>query len=242
MDLNLQLLLLYGTISATLAKYVFVKSKTSWTDAQTNCQAKFTDMAPINNENDQTLIQELAAGSTAYIWFGLQRNMTDTTKWLWSGGGEVTWFNWESGQPDGTGSQNFGILVNFKWHDADDKLSGFSFCFSVHVVRQEKTWEEALKHCRKHYQDLATISSETELMLIQKELDKDVSTEHVWMGLHFLSGEWAWLDGQVREYEVWGSENKPECPTKTCGALVVNKEIKQWNAHDCQEKLHFICY
>ncbi|KAJ0062225.1 hypothetical protein NL108_002555, partial [Boleophthalmus pectinirostris] len=119
-----------------------------------------------------------------------------------------------------------------------------SVCYSVHVVTEEKTWEDALNHCRKKYTDMATISSETELMLIQKELSKYVTTAHVWMGLHFLSGEWMWLDGHERAYEVWGQGGKPKCPGENlaCAALVVSSGgVKQCNAHDCQEKLNFIC-
>ncbi|KAJ0009441.1 hypothetical protein NQD34_001143 [Periophthalmus magnuspinnatus] len=239
---NIQLLLLLGTITAAF-KYKFISTKKNWADAHSYCVTKYTDLAPINDESDIKLLQEQAAGYSGLIWFGLIRKIIDqnTYRYMWSGGGEVKRFFWGKNQPDSGKDDNYGLLINYRWHDISDKTEAF-FCYSVHVVREEKTWEEALDHCRTHYTDMATISSETEMMLIQKELNKNTSTAHVWMGLRFLAKEWMWVDGQVREYEAWGQGGKPECPVgnRDCGALVFKEGV--WEAHDSREKLHFICY
>ncbi|XP_005753159.1 dromaiocalcin-1-like [Pundamilia nyererei] len=110
---------------------------------------------------------------------------------------------------------------------------------------KKKTWEEALKYCREHHNDLASVASETEMMLIQKELKKHNTTEHVWIGLRFLSREWLWVDKQEMGYEAWGDGGKPLCPhpKMKCGALQVTGGTQGvWEAHDCVERLNFICY
>uniref|UniRef100_A0A668VMQ0 C-type lectin domain-containing protein n=1 Tax=Oreochromis aureus TaxID=47969 RepID=A0A668VMQ0_OREAU len=113
------------------------------------------------------------------------------------------------------------------------------------VVGEEKTWEEALEYCREHHDDLASVVSETEMMLIQRELRKHNTTEHVWIGLRFLSQDWLWVDGQEMDYEAWGEGGKPLCPhpKMKCGALqVTGGSLSVWEAHDCEERRNFICY
>uniref|UniRef100_A0A8C6TZN6 C-type lectin domain-containing protein n=1 Tax=Neogobius melanostomus TaxID=47308 RepID=A0A8C6TZN6_9GOBI len=92
------------------------------------------------------------------------------------------------------------------------------------------TWEEALQYCRTHHTDLASVASETEMMLIKKELSKDPSSDDVWIGLRFLAGEWLWVDGQPFSYESWGL-----LPAELC-------ELEGWNVHDCEVRRHFLCY
>uniref|UniRef100_A0A3P9CAJ4 C-type lectin domain-containing protein n=1 Tax=Maylandia zebra TaxID=106582 RepID=A0A3P9CAJ4_9CICH len=111
--------------------------------------------------------------------------------------------------------------------------------------RCEKTWEEALEYCREHHNDLASVASETETMLIQRELRKHNTTNNVWIGLRFLSRDWLWVDGQEMDYEAWSEEGKPLCPhpKMKCGALQVRGgSLSVWEAHDCAERHNFICY
>uniref|UniRef100_A0A3B4ZUN5 C-type lectin domain-containing protein n=1 Tax=Stegastes partitus TaxID=144197 RepID=A0A3B4ZUN5_9TELE len=110
-----------------------------------------------------------------------------------------------------------------EWHDSRDFHYDPFFCYNVVVVRQKKTWEEALEHCREHHRDLASVASEAEMALIQRELLKNVTTERVWIGLHFFPGGWLWVDGQPLGYEVWDQGGKPACPQfkRECAALQV---------------------
>uniref|UniRef100_A0AAV2LCA2 C-type lectin domain-containing protein n=1 Tax=Knipowitschia caucasica TaxID=637954 RepID=A0AAV2LCA2_KNICA len=96
---NLQLLLLLGTISAVRTKYVYVEQKKTWLEALSVCERDYTTLAPVNNEHDIDLLRELGVSTSEYILFGLQRNRADTSKWIWSGGGEVTRFFWDENQP-----------------------------------------------------------------------------------------------------------------------------------------------
>uniref|UniRef100_A0A3Q2WMW9 C-type lectin domain-containing protein n=1 Tax=Haplochromis burtoni TaxID=8153 RepID=A0A3Q2WMW9_HAPBU len=134
--------------------------------------------------------------------------------------------------------------VGNPWYDGGLWYRITFFCYSASVVTEKKTWEEALEYCREHNDDLASVGSETEMLLIQKELSKQNTTEHVWIGLRFLSGDWLLMDGQEMDFEAWGEEGKPSCPhaKMRCGALQVAVGRKgTWKAHDCEERLNFIC-
>uniref|UniRef100_A0A8C6U4T3 C-type lectin domain-containing protein n=1 Tax=Neogobius melanostomus TaxID=47308 RepID=A0A8C6U4T3_9GOBI len=150
----------------------------------------------------------------------------------------------------------FGLLDNFMWREASPFVKLHSLCYKVHTVRKRKTWEEALEFCRENHQDLASVASDTEMMLMQRELQKqEKTTEHVWVGLRFLAGEWFWVDGQPLEYEAWGPNEQTQCPRMGCGALRVTGtcgdmcdsviqagNVEEWNMVDCSERLHFLCY
>ncbi|CAI5638582.1 unnamed protein product [Oreochromis niloticus] len=113
------------------------------------------------------------------------------------------------------------------------------------VTEEKKAWEEAVEYCREHHNDLASVASETEMMLIQKELSKHNTTEHVWIGLRFLSRDWLWVDGEELDYEAWVEGGKPLCPhpKMKCAALQVTEgSLGVWEAHDCEERRNFICY
>ncbi|KAL3999754.1 myosin heavy chain 1/2/3/4/8/13/7B/15 [Sarotherodon galilaeus] len=181
MNPTLTCILLLLSSSGTLSKYVHVDKIWYRDPSLSYCRQYYTDLAPVNNERDIAELRKIK-NDTGYILIGLERSSTDTNKWMWSGGGQVT---------------------------------------RAIVVGEEKTWEEALEYCREHHDDLASVASETEMMLIQRELRKHNTTEHVWIGLRFLSRDWLWVDGQEMDYEAWGEGGKPLCPhpKMKCGAL-----------------------
>uniref|UniRef100_A0A8C6UGR1 C-type lectin domain-containing protein n=1 Tax=Neogobius melanostomus TaxID=47308 RepID=A0A8C6UGR1_9GOBI len=124
------------------------------------------------------------------------------------------------------------VYVRFRLNWFEPTL-GLSFlCYKVHAIRTRMTWDEALQYCRTHHHDLASVASETEMMLIEKELRKELSSLDVWVG--FLAEDWLWVDGQPLEYEAWGLEGKPWCP--------MLQHVTQWNARQCDDELHFLCY
>ncbi|CAI5638587.1 unnamed protein product [Oreochromis niloticus] len=219
MNPTLTCILLLLSSSGTLSKYVHV-DKIWYQDASLSyCRQYYTDLAPVNNERDIAELRKIK-NDTGYILIGLERSSTDTNKWMWSGGGQVTRFFWASGEPRNETGRNYGSIDNNGWHSVYTYPRTF-FCYRAIVVGEEKTWEEALEYCREHHDDLASVASETEMMLIQRELRKHNTTEHVWIGLRFLSQDWLWVDGQEMDYEAWGEGGKPLCPhpKMKCGAL-----------------------
>ncbi|XP_024864222.1 dromaiocalcin-1-like [Kryptolebias marmoratus] len=109
------------------------------------------------------------------------------------------------------------------------------------ACKEEKTWEEALEHCRKINENLTSLLSETENLLATNEIQQSSITEPVWIGLRYLGDTWLWVNGDPLEYDAWsqGGDQDRQCPMKRrCGALT--KE-GVWESWDCQEKLSFIC-
>uniref|UniRef100_A0A3P9JLX4 C-type lectin domain-containing protein n=1 Tax=Oryzias latipes TaxID=8090 RepID=A0A3P9JLX4_ORYLA len=117
--------------------------------------------------------------------------------------------------------------------------NGF-FCLNLIVVQEEKTWEEALEHCRENHDDLSSLLSETENRLAQREIQDPTITQRVWVGLRFLGDTWLWVNGDPLEFQAWTQTGDPEQQSpvqKRCGALSKQGE---WENRDCQEKLNFI--
>ncbi|XP_034468926.1 C-type lectin 1-like isoform X2 [Hippoglossus hippoglossus] len=215
-------------LSSSCGKYVYVEQKMNWAEAQTHCRTHYTDLAAIGNKQDTERLQKLAGEIGGYLWMGLESFSTDGVKWMWSGGAEVSVFFWDPGQPENRPNEHYGLIQKNGWHDAWPHYKFPFFCFSVVVVRQRKTWEQALDHCRERHLDLASVTSLTEMLLIQSELEKHVTTEHVWIGLHFFPDGWRWVDGRPLEYEAWREEIKPACPRLrlSCAALQVFRAVQ----------------
>lgn len=224
-------ILLLLSLSATSGKYVHIKKRESWHNAQKYCRLFYTDLAPVTNIRDMRQLQ-LAGGDINYFWIGLERNSTDSEKWTWSGGGEVSTFFWAENQPHNRHGEDYGMFHNNTWHDATRDYEQPFFCYSAVVVRERKTWEDALEYCREHHSDLASVVSDTEMMLIQKELRRNDTTDRVWIGLHFFSEYWRWVDRQPLSLEAWGQDGKPECPKAKmeCAALQVMGGVQRSNS------------
>uniref|UniRef100_A0A8C7WSG7 C-type lectin domain-containing protein n=1 Tax=Oryzias sinensis TaxID=183150 RepID=A0A8C7WSG7_9TELE len=66
------------------SKYHIVNQPLNWTEAQTNCRQKYTDLATIENseEMDQLINTTLSAGSSNNFWIGLYNEIN----YRWSDG------------------------------------------------------------------------------------------------------------------------------------------------------------
>uniref|UniRef100_A0A673I1L3 C-type lectin domain-containing protein n=1 Tax=Sinocyclocheilus rhinocerous TaxID=307959 RepID=A0A673I1L3_9TELE len=95
------------------------------------------------------------------------------------------------------------------------------FCmevFELILVQQESTWEEALQYCRRHYTDLAVLSSDV-IMAETMKKSTAAQTDDVWIGLRFIAGHWFWVNGADLQYKVWSSGGELQCPAlnQYCG-------------------------
>lgn len=258
-------ILLLLSWSSASTKYVRVNEKMSWLEAQTYCRQNHADLAHVNNNNDNRRLQEK---NPDHDWFGLWRDHTASGKWRWSGGGKVSVFFWAGDQPQRRSGENFGMLLGNGWHDSQATNNEKFLCFSPVLVKTRMTWEDALGYCRQHHGDLASLVSETDMMLVGKALARAQITGPVWVGLHFFSGEWLWVDGETSGYQGWGQDGEPACPhhRQVCAALRMKPNattappvdenpasaesfgnihegvLNEWEAHDCDNRLPFVCY
>uniref|UniRef100_A0A3B3HBE8 C-type lectin domain-containing protein n=1 Tax=Oryzias latipes TaxID=8090 RepID=A0A3B3HBE8_ORYLA len=222
MDRILFTVLVFISTGTLAAKHVFISEKMSWDKAQVFCRTHHTDLSPISNAVEGRVFKESLSGIQTG-WVGLYWDVTEL-KWKWSGGAadeDQGWLNdcWVS---DSTYAYRF-------------------FCLNLIMVQEEKTWEEALEHCRGNHGDLTSLLSETGNLLAQREIQDPTITQRVWVGLRFLGDTWLWANGDPLEFQAWTQTGDPDqqCPVqKRCGALTKQGE---WENRDCQEKLNFIC-
>uniref|UniRef100_A0A3P9PZL0 C-type lectin domain-containing protein n=1 Tax=Poecilia reticulata TaxID=8081 RepID=A0A3P9PZL0_POERE len=99
----------------------------------------------------------------------------------------------------------------WKWKSGDDTCN--FFCVNMVPVAEEKTWEDALDHCREKNTDLLSLLSFTESQMAQGEIQSSAYTEPVWIGLRYLGNSWMWVNGDPMPYEAWPEGDQDHmCP------------------------------
>ncbi|XP_041926688.1 C-type mannose receptor 2-like [Alosa sapidissima] len=231
--------------------YVLVTEEKNWPDAQRYCREKHTDLASVKNQTENDMIKEVRAGShvggashnngNGEAWIGLFRD-----GWEWSDGSNSSFRYW------GTGEPNFGTGVfcaetlnasRGQWNDVGCHHPRSFICFEdkLVLVRDNKTWKEALQYCREHHVDLVSVTSERVQRWVS-ERAKGASTAHVWLGLrHACVLGWFWVCGETVCYNHWapGQEQVESCKHRV-GA--VESVGGQWVSNLTEtDKLNFIC-
>ncbi|CAL8374593.1 unnamed protein product [Gadus morhua 'NCC'] len=128
---------------------------------------------------------------------------------------------------------------NLHIHPCNDKLAHICEKYFFVLVKEEKSWEEALLHCRAMgvdkglppgSYDLLSLHTHEDLSFAQEEL-VHAGTREVWVGLRWLAARWLWMDGE--EHSVW------KCPADLthCGSL----SRQRLDARSCMEKRNFFC-
>uniref|UniRef100_A0A3Q2UJA8 Novel immune-type receptor 3, related 1-like n=1 Tax=Fundulus heteroclitus TaxID=8078 RepID=A0A3Q2UJA8_FUNHE len=233
----------------SLGENIYVSRKLTWSEAREYCRKHHTDLLSINSQEELDKLTESARGgysssasisSSDRIWTGLYKDVNDN--WKWSDGGNVLFFLWVSLEE--TLHNQSCVMHSEKGLQAVSCGEQFPFyCFhsSLVLVKENKTWEEALEHCRSLDMDLVSLSSESVRTKVL-QTSTTASTAHVWTGLRYLSDSWLWVDGTSTAYQAWSQEEIPQCPAWShhCGALF--REGQQLVSRDCAEKLNFFCF
>ncbi|KAM9480714.1 snaclec 5-like [Clarias gariepinus] len=131
----------------------------------------------------------------------------------------------------------FNSSTAWENRDCNEKLN--FLCYKKHLilVKENKTWEEALSFCTTNYTGLASLPDATQVLQAKTEIAL-TQTVNVWTGLRFMDGNWFWLSGE----STVNQDYLPSCPAQPyhCGALKTPTSI--WENRDCNEKLNFLCY
>uniref|UniRef100_A0A3P9P699 C-type lectin domain-containing protein n=1 Tax=Poecilia reticulata TaxID=8081 RepID=A0A3P9P699_POERE len=205
------------------------QSKT-WAKAQTYCRTHHTDLITIRKETADL-------PSNYHGWIGLHREWTVHEEWRWSRGDEKLTFSKLSDD-----SENCVYLNNNNdWikDQCDHEKSFICYDERLVLVEENKTWEEALEHCRtmkkmKNY-TLATLKTTDDHDFARKKAQQ-ATTEEVWTGLRYLGDEWYWVGGEPVQYQ-----DIPSCPGERCGVLEKNSN-SSFSIRDCNERRNFFCY
>uniref|UniRef100_A0AAV2KSP3 C-type lectin domain-containing protein n=1 Tax=Knipowitschia caucasica TaxID=637954 RepID=A0AAV2KSP3_KNICA len=231
-------------------EYHFIDKNMSWFEAQHYCKDHFTDLASVNDMKDLKNLKAAANGRTD-AWIGLHtKRQTTDRKWHWS---QPT-VRYEKGDsPRGGGEPNdnggaekcVGMDENSKY--LDDSCNKTYSCFICYndgpfvLVKENKTFEEALIHCRHNYHNLAwSIDKEPWKSEALKEIQK-AESEFVWVGLHLACffEEWFWVDGK---YVSATNNNWKNSVEGKCGDVAaVKKKDNKWYKKNLGKKYNFIC-
>ncbi|XP_028435591.1 regenerating islet-derived protein 4-like [Perca flavescens] len=91
----------------------------SWSDAQTYCRSKYTDLSTVrsleDNKDIASLLQSLISlkDLVPAAWIGLHRNF-----WMWSDASNASYSSWADKQPDMGGSKDC-VKMKIDDHTAD---------------------------------------------------------------------------------------------------------------------------
>uniref|UniRef100_A0A3B3YWA5 C-type lectin domain-containing protein n=1 Tax=Poecilia mexicana TaxID=48701 RepID=A0A3B3YWA5_9TELE len=222
-------------------KYHLIKEKKTWQKAQSYCREKHTDLISGLKQLQDEEVKKLMNTSDSKSYFGLFR---DT--WRWSDGSNSSFRHWNknfnnpesiSGQCATTVFDNGGRWKNVS---CDERKPFICYDDNVILIKENKTWEDALTYCRDHHHDLVTITNMEDQKWIQEKV-KNASTDYVWMGLRYTCtlDFWFWVSDEVVRYKNW-AKGEPMDDCDMSGAMETGGEHK-WMKKNDLEKFNFIC-
>ncbi|KAF6716190.1 Secretory phospholipase A2 receptor [Oryzias melastigma] len=243
-------------LEAKLEVIVYLqKTGQSWDDARQDCQQNHVDMATWNTVNLDDVAEWLEENDYSAVWIGLHQDSQDFG-WRWINvrtgvgltGDDVTQSeNWSNTLDVGElllGKCGALLSNSKKWDNkvCSSDLPYICFDDNLLLITENKTWEDALNHCRSlstsslKY-DLLSLSTLQSQGYIRDRIYK-ATTDQVWVGLRFLGDNWFWSDGST----VSEQDMLSKCPAqwKFCGAVSKNG-TDEWMTRDCSERRNFIC-
>ncbi|XP_034156160.2 C-type mannose receptor 2-like isoform X1 [Pangasianodon hypophthalmus] len=233
-------------------RYHFVNENKTWSEAQTYCREKYTDLATINNMEEMKKLNHTLKKETAeQAWIGLQRE--GTGEWQWSLADQTfyrdgdTYRNWNSGEPNNCKKNEFCVFMsesNGFWFDDPCNRALPFVCYEEkntntnrHILINEgKSWYDAQTYCREKYIDLVSVRNQNENEEIRRVIQNSPN-ETVWIGL--FNDAWKWSDQSKSSFRYWSS-NKPSGGLN-CAAVSVSEQ-HYWSDVDCTKTLPFICH
>ncbi|XP_062376881.1 macrophage mannose receptor 1-like [Sardina pilchardus] len=227
--------------------YVLVTDGKNWTDAQRYCREKHTDLASVRSQAENNQINETIAdsldpqedGGNRTAWIGLFR-----ANWSeWSDGSSSSFRHWKAGEPNNLKGKEFCVATGGQWNDAECHHPKSFICYEdkLVLVRENKTWREALQYCREEHVDLVSVTSERVQHWVSR-LAKGAATAHVWVGLlHSYGVGWYWVCGQTVCYSNWTQGHEP-VESLQQGVGAVESREGQWVGNlNKTDQLNFIC-
>ncbi|XP_037832667.1 macrophage mannose receptor 1 [Kryptolebias marmoratus] len=231
-------------------QYFFINEPLTWTEAQTYCRQKHSDLATIKSTEDvDQLIKTLSsADHSSEVWIGLFSEIN----WIWSDGftGSGAEFrDWETSsyEPDFASANQFCVLIdsNGRWWDANCQYSYSFICnngtqlYPEFVsVNETMTWSNAQTFCRENFIDLATVKNVTENEMAQSLVPPE---DYLWIGL-FREPYFNWSDGNSTLFSNWDSVLNPISSMAVICSVTSVQRSGKWSFKSCEEKLPFVCY
>ncbi|XP_026107555.1 macrophage mannose receptor 1-like [Carassius auratus] len=229
--------------------FIIVQEQKSWTEAQKYCRENHTDLASVRNQTENEQIQKIidqnitSCNKDTQVWIGLHR------LWVWSDNSSSTFTHWKSNRPASRDTnQDDCALIDCQgiWTDEECSEKHPFVCYDekLVLVRENKTWTEALRRCRDMNMDLVLVDSEQMQQRVMN-VTSSASSDHVWLGLRHscTMGIWFWVNGQTMCYDQWASDydsGLDDCD-KTVRSGAIQTHDNHWISLPETEEINFIC-
>ncbi|XP_056318625.1 macrophage mannose receptor 1-like [Danio aesculapii] len=230
------LLIVFCSVSECVQRqYHFINENKTWTEAQSYCREKYTDLATVDNMND--MIQLMKSVNDVRLWIGLQR------RWQWSSGDPMLFLNWGNKQPDG--KDECAFMRNGEWHDWPCNDVCFFVCYNMSrglvFVNERKNWRDAQRYCRQNHTDLVGVRNQNENQQLEKFInDTNSSGSDVWIGL--FRNSWQWSDQSNYSFSYWNTgEPNNYRDHENCTAVEKNAQGR-WIDISCDHQFPFVCH
>ncbi|XP_029904112.1 secretory phospholipase A2 receptor-like isoform X2 [Myripristis murdjan] len=231
-------------LSPAPTEYVFIAQAKTWADAQLYCREHHGDLAEFSSSSS---LDDAVIAYDFPVWTGLHR---DGGEWRWSSGSSQ-FRQWGSQQPGAGDCVSISsIKKTMATQDCSARFPYLCYYDNLLLVKENKTWQEALEHCRdleplvrgdpdryrNHRYDLASLQPGDEQLYATDRIG-EATTDEVWAGLRFLAGQWLWVNvAQVSTVDL------PRCPAETQRCAALAQQTGSWQARDCTERKNFLCY
>uniref|UniRef100_A0AAZ1XB69 C-type lectin domain-containing protein n=1 Tax=Oreochromis aureus TaxID=47969 RepID=A0AAZ1XB69_OREAU len=232
----------YDEMKKGTQRFYLIETFMNWTQAQSYCRSQYTDLASGLNQVDGEEMKALFIGRKMSVWVGLFRD-----SWRWSDGSNFSFRYWDMQLfNDKQNNKTCAMTLlnrSGKWSsDECDKKKPF-FCYDdkLILIKENKTWEEALDYCRKFHRNLVSITNPQEQGWVQDKAS-NTSSPFVWLGLRYSCtlDLWFWVNDKLVCYEKWSREGK----TEECGRAVGMESGGQheWVSQSENAKYNFFCF
>ncbi|XP_072543774.1 macrophage mannose receptor 1-like [Salminus brasiliensis] len=222
----------------------------NWTVAQKYCREKFTDLATTENQEEMNAVKAALNGTTGIFWIGLRQKPGENNRsWIWSDGSNFSYSDWYTGEPNNLVGDICVQLYSaheYRWIDAACHWYNPFVCYdsALILIKENKTWWEALRYCREKHVDLVSVHTEG----IQRRVEtstKTATSANVWVGLRHIcaQGFWFWVSGSTICYQNWAPGNGTRVEDCSGGEIsgAVQSGSKQWVSLPETQTLNFIC-
>ncbi len=114
------------------------------------------------------------------------------------------------------------------------------------LIRENKTWTEALRYCRNISMDLVSVDSEQMQRGVKILFMKvSASSNHVWLGLRHSCtlGIWFWVNGHTICYNQWAPDydtGLDKCDTMVRSGAIRTRD-NHWISRPENDRNNFIC-
>nr|XP_055057297.1 macrophage mannose receptor 1-like [Misgurnus anguillicaudatus] len=234
------LLLLSGLLcsaSGLWREYQYINISMTWTDAQSYCRERFTDLATVDSMDDMNrMMNTVNDGYSGSVWIGLQKGTE--SNWVWSNGEDnISYIPWNIGEPNGGNCANF---INNAWFDywcvTELRFVCYNEATGYIKIDSLKNWTDAQSYCRQYHTDLPTIHDSEE----QKQLYAAVNYDGNWYWIGLYKESWQWSDQRNFTFRNWAAGH-PFINSGDCAAMSTIDSGK-WVRYSCDQQYPFICY